>query len=75
MSGLWTACGVSPHPTHAHLARVLEWVERVSPRRTILTHMSHETDYARLRSLCPPSVEPAYDGMEITVGAVTLSGR
>ena len=58
---------VAPHPTHAHLERSLRWIERVKPRRAILTHMSHNTDYDALCALCPPGVEPAYDGMEIKV--------
>ena len=57
----------APHPTHAHLQKSLDWIVRVRPRQAILTHMSHETDYETLLTLCPPGVEPAYDGMEITL--------
>jgi len=35
-----------PHPSHAHLAQVLTWVERLKPKRTILTHMSHGVEAA-----------------------------
>lgn len=56
-----------PHPTHAHLAQVLEWVDRLKPRRTVLTHMMHLLDYDELMSRCPDGVEPAYDGMVIEV--------
>lgn len=52
-----------PFPTHAHLARVLEWVERVKPKRTVLTHMTPDLDYQRLRRELPKSIEPGYDGM------------
>src|SRR3546814_3396496 len=38
----------APHPCHAHLPRVLEWVDRLKPRRTILTHMNHLIDYRTL---------------------------
>ena len=55
------------HETHAHLEKVLDWVERVRPRRTILTHMGASLDYDELRSKLPPSIEPAYDGMEFEV--------
>ncbi len=55
------------HPTHAHLARVLEWVDRVGPRRAILTHMNHTLDYADLAARLPEGVEPAYDMMRIEV--------
>ena len=57
-----------PHPTHAHLEQVLDWVARFRPRRTILTHMNHSLDYASLIAELPPGVEPGHDGMLIGVG-------
>ncbi|MEP9360516.1 MBL fold metallo-hydrolase [Sphingomonas sp. KR3-1] len=56
----------APHPTHAHLGAVLEWVEAFKPRRTILSHMDNSMDYATLLSTLPPGVEPGFDGMEVT---------
>ena len=53
------------HPTHAHFSRVLDWIERVGPERAVLTHLSHRLDYQSLKAKCPPSNEPAYDGMVI----------
>lgn len=52
-----------PHNTHAWIARVLEWVDRLKPRRTILTHMGNEMDFETLRRILPKGVEPAWDGM------------
>jgi len=54
-----------PHPSHFHVARALEWVKRLRPKRTILTHMTGELDFERLSRELPPGVEPAYDGMVI----------
>jgi phosphoribosyl 1,2-cyclic phosphate phosphodiesterase len=54
-----------PHPTHPHLALALEWIERVGPKRAILTHMTWEMDYETLCRELPAGVEPAYDGMVI----------
>jgi len=54
-----------PHPVHAHLDQVLEWVALLGPRRTILTHMSNDLDYARLAAELPPGIEPGVDGMEL----------
>lgn len=51
------------HWTHAHLGLVLEWVARLRPRRTVLTHMGTEMDYAWLSANLPTGVEPGYDGM------------
>jgi len=56
-----------PHPCHAHLDRVLEWVERLRPARTVLTHMNHLMDYDALREKLPAGVEPGYDGMVLRV--------
>jgi len=56
-----------PQPTHTHLAQTLEWIDRVKPRRAILTHMDRTLDYESLRRELPPGVEPAYDGMVIEV--------
>lgn len=56
-----------PHPTHAHLAQVLAWRDRVRPKRMILTHMDIGLDYQNLKARLPVGVEPAYDGMSIAV--------
>jgi phosphoribosyl 1,2-cyclic phosphate phosphodiesterase len=57
-----------PHPTHSHLARTLSWIERVKPRRAVLTHMDIQLDYATLSRELPPGVEPAYDGLTLEFG-------
>jgi phosphoribosyl 1,2-cyclic phosphate phosphodiesterase len=53
----------TPHPTHAHLDKVLEWIARVRPERAYLTHMTPTLDYDALRAQLPAGVEPAYDGL------------
>jgi phosphoribosyl 1,2-cyclic phosphate phosphodiesterase len=52
-----------PHATHTHLDRTLGWIERVKPRRAVLTHMGLTMDYRTIKALLPAHVEPAYDGM------------
>jgi len=52
-----------PHATHAHVAKVLAWIDRVKPRRAVLTHMGPGLDYASLCAALPPGVVPAYDGL------------
>jgi phosphoribosyl 1,2-cyclic phosphate phosphodiesterase len=37
---------------------VLEWVDRLRPRRTVLTHMGPDMDYTDLRESLPSGVEP-----------------
>ena len=59
----------APHRTHAPLARVLEWVQKLRPRRTVLTHMGPDMDWSWLRANLPPGVEPGHDGMVVEVPA------
>ena len=70
---LWIvdALRYTPHPTHAHVDRTLAWIERVKPRRAILTNMHFDLDYVQLSNRLPAGVEPAYDGMRV---AIELSG-
>jgi phosphoribosyl 1,2-cyclic phosphate phosphodiesterase len=56
-----------PHPSHFSLDDALGWIERLRPRRAILTNLHSDLDYETLRGLLPDSVEPAYDGMKITI--------
>jgi phosphoribosyl 1,2-cyclic phosphate phosphodiesterase len=64
---LWIidALRVMPHPSHFHLARALEWIDRLKPKRAILTNMHTDLDYRTLERDLPAHVRPAYDGMEI----------
>jgi phosphoribosyl 1,2-cyclic phosphate phosphodiesterase len=72
LSGLDTllvdALRYKPHPTHAHVDQALAWIERLKPRRAILTNLHVDLDYARLASELPEGVEPAYDGQELEFG-------
>jgi phosphoribosyl 1,2-cyclic phosphate phosphodiesterase len=52
-----------PHPTHAHVDMALEWIERVKPRRAILTNMHIDLDFDDLARKLPAGVEPAFDGL------------
>jgi phosphoribosyl 1,2-cyclic phosphate phosphodiesterase len=57
----------TPPPSHANLARALEWAARVGARRTILTHMGPELDFCWLQKNLPPGVEPGHDGMALDI--------
>ena len=58
----------TPHPTHAHLERTLDWIARVKPRRAILTNMHIDMDYNALKAQLPDGVEPGWDGMTVEIG-------
>lgn len=55
----------SPHPTHFSLDEAVEIAQRVRPRRTYFTHMSHDLDHAATNASLPPGMELAYDGLKI----------
>lgn len=56
-----------PHPSHFSLEESLAWIERIRPRRAVLTNLHTDLDYETLRRALPDSVEPAFDGMKITL--------
>lgn len=55
------------HPTHAHWDVAKKWIDRIKPKRVILTHMNFETDYDEFLNFLPDGVEPAYDGLVINL--------
>jgi phosphoribosyl 1,2-cyclic phosphate phosphodiesterase len=57
----------SSHPSHFSVREALAWIEKLKPRRAILTHMTTDLDYEALKRELPENVEPAYDGMVIEV--------
>jgi phosphoribosyl 1,2-cyclic phosphate phosphodiesterase len=57
----------TPHPSHFCLAETLAWIEKMQPKRAVITNMHCELDYETLRRELPPNVEPAYDGMQVTL--------
>ncbi len=59
-----------PHPTHAHLDRALEWIERVRPRQAFLTNLHVDMDYAEVDHLTPPNVHPCWDGLVIDADVI-----
>lgn len=58
----------TPHPTHAHLERTLDWIARLKPKRAVLTNLHVDLDYATLQRDLPDGVEPAYDGWRVDLG-------
>lgn len=57
----------TPHPTHFSLKEALEWIQRVKPRRAVLTNLHTDVDYQTLRRELPEHVVPAFDGMKIHI--------
>ncbi len=55
----------TPHPTHFSVDEALSVVERIKPKMTYLTHLSHDLDYELANSKFPSNVRLAYDGLRI----------
>lgn len=68
-ASLWIvdALREKPHPSHAHLAMTLGWIEQVRPKLSILTNLHVDMDYAALRARLPDGVRPAFDGCCVTL--------
>jgi phosphoribosyl 1,2-cyclic phosphate phosphodiesterase len=68
---LWIvdALRYTPHPTHAHLDRTLEWIARAEVKRAVLTNLHIDMDYRTLSESLPANVEVGYDGW---TGQITL---
>ena len=56
-----------PHQTHAWFDRVVNWIAHLSPRRTVITHMGPDIDWAWIYARLPPGAEPGYDGQVLEV--------
>jgi len=59
------ALRTEPHPTHFSIREALAVIERLQPRRTLFTHLSHEFDHADAEAKLPPGVGLAYDGLGV----------
>jgi phosphoribosyl 1,2-cyclic phosphate phosphodiesterase len=55
----------SPHSSHLSLTEALTIVDSLSPKRTLLTHLSHELDHSTLATSLSNHISPAYDGLKI----------
>lgn len=59
----------TPHPSHAHLERTLDWIARAAPKRAVLTNMHVDLDYRTLDAETPDHIAPAHDGMVLSFPA------
>ena len=55
------------HPTHLTVDKAIEVAKKIGAERTYFTHMCHDIDHAKLLSELPAGIEPAYDGLRITL--------
>ena len=55
------------HPSHFSLPETLAWIAKLKPRRAIITNMHIDLDFNTLAGELPPGVEPAFDGLTLTL--------
>ena len=52
---------------HFNLNKVLDLVKLINPKKTILTNMSTDLDYDKLKNKLPKNIVPGYDGMTVNL--------
>ena len=54
-----------PHPTHSTLENSVRLVERLQPKRTFFTHISHDLGHEETNRSLPENVRLAHDGLKL----------
>ncbi len=62
------ALRIEPHDTHFNLEEALQFIEKLQPEKTYLTHISHIFGFHKeIEKTLPENVFLAYDNLEITI--------
>jgi phosphoribosyl 1,2-cyclic phosphate phosphodiesterase len=64
LNALWFG---DPHPTHFNVEEAVATARMLGAERTFLTHLTHRLRHAALIDALPPEIQPAFDGLEITI--------
>jgi len=56
-----------PHPSHFNLDEALKVINKLKPKKAILTNMHSDLDYNYLLKILPKNVKPAYDGLSFNI--------
>ena len=63
-----SALRIEPHHSHFNLEEALEFIKRIKPEKTYLTHISHMLGFhAEVEKTLPENVHLAYDNLKITL--------
>jgi phosphoribosyl 1,2-cyclic phosphate phosphodiesterase len=60
-----------PHPSHSHLAKSIELVEKIAPKRAFFTHISHDLEHETTNAELPEHIRLAHDGLKLTFEITT----
>lgn len=55
-----------PHPSHLTITSAVEAIQRCGVAHAYLIHIGHDVLHADLEQRLPPTIRPAYDGLEFT---------
>jgi len=55
------------HPAHMSLAESLAFIDMIKPNRAVLTNLHTDLDYQALAGRLPAHIEPAFDGLQLTI--------
>ncbi len=58
---------LNPHPSHFNLKEVLNLLDIIKPKKTILTNLHSDLDYNYLLKILPRNVKPAHDGLSFNI--------
>ena len=58
---------IRKHPSHLNLENSLELINKLKPKKAILTNLHSDLDYKYLKKILPKNVEPAYDGLTVNL--------
>ena len=64
INALWRG---NPHPTHFNVEEAVDVACELGAARAFLTHLTHRVDHGELLEALPRGVEPAYDGLVVSV--------
>ena len=55
----------APHTSHFSLGQAIDAAASLRPKRTLLTHLSHDLEHEATSATLPEGVELAYDGLRV----------
>ena len=58
---------IRKHPSHLNLENSLELINKLKPKKAILTNLHSDLDYKYLKKILPKNVDPAYDGLTVNL--------
>jgi len=61
------------HPTHLTIDQACAYAQQIGATRTYFTHIAHYHSHQELLDRLPEGIEPAFDGLTLTLSASELS--